>query len=112
MRGGPARLALEIRPRHQPAEIGVTGLVGGDQDNAALGEMPAVVVALLDAVGRPLELDHQLGPKQRLHALAGGLLGEFQRAEQIVGVGDTKRRLFVGLGQIEQMPELEGALEQ
>jgi hypothetical protein len=70
------------------------------------------VDALHHPVGRGFEIEHQLGPQQRLHALAGGLLGKFQRPEQIVGVGDAKRRLLVGLGQIEQRAELQRALEQ
>ena len=43
---------------------------------------------------------------------AGHLLGEFERAEHIVGVGQRQRRLPVGFGELGQSRDRQRALEQ
>ena len=106
LRRGAASFALEIGFRNKPREIGVAGLVSGDQHHAAFAKLAAIVAALDHPVGLRLEIEHQLGAEQRLHTLPGRLLGKFERAEEIVGIGDAEGRLFVGLGQIEQRAEL------
>ena len=35
---------------------------------------------------------------------AGKLVGEFERAEHVVGVGQRERRLAVGLGKLRELP--------
>ncbi len=39
-------------------------------------------------------------------------LGEFQRAEHVVGVGERERRLLVGLGELGQARERNRAFQQ
>ena len=51
---------------------------------------------------RVAEIDRRLRADDRLHAALGELLREFERAEQVVGVGDRERRHGVGLGELGQ----------
>src|ERR1700677_1502163 len=48
------------------------------------------------------EIDRHLRADDRLHPALGELLRKFERAEQIVGVGDRQRRHGVGLGELGQ----------
>ena len=43
---------------------------------------------------------------------AGQLLGEFERPEQIVGVGERERRLAVGLGEFGQAADRQRPFQQ
>ena len=51
-------------------------------------------------------------PGDRLDALPGELLGEFERAEQVVGVGQRQRRLPVGGRELGEVGDLQRPFEQ
>jgi len=109
--GGPwlaRRFAVEPGARDEPHQLLVAGLVAGDEDEAAgAGD------GKLEAARRRrtvAEIDAELHADDRLHALLGELLGKFQRAEQIVGVGDGQRRLLVGDRELGQPGDAQRAL--
>ena len=58
------------------------------------------------------EIDRERAADDRLDAGAGHLLGEFQRPEHVVGVGERQRRLVVGLGQLGQLGDGQRAFQQ
>ncbi len=94
---GLARRGLEKSPRGQAHQVAIAGLVGGEQDETRPGEP-------LDALPRATvvvaEIDRQRAADDRLDADAGKLVGEFQRPEHVVGIGERQRRLAVGLGEL------------
>ena len=62
--------------------------------------------------GRVGEIDRHLRADDRLHAALGELLRKFERAEQVVRVGDRQRRHGVGLGELGQRLDGQRALAQ
>ncbi len=58
------------------------------------------------------EIDAERAADDRLDAGAGHLLGEFQRTEHVVGVGQRQRRLAVLFGKLRQPRDRQRALEQ
>src|SRR5262245_54599798 len=58
------------------------------------------------------EIDGKLEAYDRLDAVARHLVGEFQRPEHVVGVGQGERRLAVGLGEFTELGDLDRALQQ
>ena len=56
------------------------------------------------------EIERQRAADDRLDAVAGELLGEFQRAEHVVGVGQRQRRLAVGLGELGELADRSARL--
>ncbi len=103
---------LGIKPQcggdaHQAA---VAGLVLGQENDRRARIVP------LDATpegGRRVgEIDRHLRADDRLHAALGELLREFERAEQVVGVGDRQRRHGVGLRELGQHFDGQRALAQ
>jgi hypothetical protein len=91
----------EDRARHQAREVAETRPRSGRHQHDAGFAGPGDMSALADPLFIGSEIDGQLHPHQGLNALLGRLLGEFQRTEQIAGVGNAQCGLFVGLGQLE-----------
>ncbi len=58
------------------------------------------------------EIDRHLRADDRLHAAFGEFFGKFERAEQVVGVGDRQRRHGVGLGELGQRLDGQRPLAQ
>ena len=58
------------------------------------------------------EIDGQRAADDRLDAGRRQLLGEFQRPEHVVGVGERERRLLVGFGELGQPRNGERAFQQ
>jgi hypothetical protein len=58
------------------------------------------------------EIDRHLRADDRLYAALGELLRKFERAEQVIGVGDRQRRHGVGLGELGQHFDGQRALAQ
>ena len=107
-----AIFTVEIGTADQPRHIAEADLVGRHQDDATLAEVAAIGVALLNPVFTATEIDGEFTAEQWLDALPSGLLGEFERAEKVVGVGNAERRLFVGFGELQHLPELQRPLQQ
>ena len=61
---------------------------------------------------RLLEADRELHAGDGLDAGARELLGEFEGAEEIVGVGERERRLLVGRRELRELRDLQRPLEQ
>src|SRR5215470_14251076 len=58
------------------------------------------------------EIDGKLEAYDRLDAVARHLVGEFQRPEHVVGVGQRECRLAVGLGELTELGDFDRALQQ
>ena len=58
------------------------------------------------------EIDRKFAADDRLDAVSRHLVGEFQRPEHVVGVGQRQRRLPVGLGEFAKLGDLDRALQQ
>src|SRR5262245_6420955 len=58
------------------------------------------------------EIDRKFEAYDRLDAVACHLVGEFQRPEHVVGVGQRERRLAVGLGELTELGDLDRALQE
>ncbi len=58
------------------------------------------------------EIDRQRTAYDRLDAGRRHLLGEFERAEHVVSVGEHQRRLPVGLGELGQPRDRQRAFKQ
>ena len=100
--------AFRGRRASQPHQVAVAGLARGQQHDRAAAPAPRpagrgsrVLVA---------EIDRQRAADDRLDAVARELLGEFQRAEQVVGVGQRQRRLLVGLGELGELADRSARL--
>ena len=104
------RRRIEEGARGQPHQAAIAGLGGGEQHDARAfgsriggGARPVIAVA---------EIDRQRAADDRLDAGGGELLGEFERAEHVVGVGERERRLLVGFRQLGQARDGERAFQQ
>ena len=85
---GLAGCVFEIGPADQPHQIAVAVLVRGNQhDRKKLGALP-LLVAAIGVMVFVAERDVELAADDRLDTFLDRLLGEFQRAEEVVGVGD------------------------
>ena len=109
-RGDARRVAerhVEIGPAREPHQVAVALL-------ALRQEHEVRRLDLLDARCRVrrLELHRKLHPGDRLDALLGKLLGKFERAEEVVGIGQRQRRLPVGRRELRQIGDLERPLEE
>ncbi len=108
MDGRMAARALLISPRDKFGEVGKPAGIGGDQDDRAFAEIDPV--GWLVRIGA--EVDGQFTPDDRLNALARGLFGKLQRAEEIVGVGNTDGGLSVRFGHVQNCAERQCSLKQ
>ena len=99
---------FQKRPRVQPHQAAVTALARRQQDDSRRrrGQRIARVRVLV------AEIDGELAADDRLDAVARHLVGEFQRPEHVVGVGQRQRRLAVGLRQLAELGDLDRALQQ
>ena len=113
----------------QPFELDVRGLMNRRfQERAGVQPHQAAIAALarrqqhdprrrrrqrIARVGVLVaEIDRELAADDRLDAVAGHLVGEFQRPEHVVGVGQRQRRLAVGLRQFAELADLDRPLQQ
>ena len=108
---GPlARIGREEGAARQLQEVAIAGLVLHQQHQGVRVRLPPVAdPAIAVAVLAP---DAQLAADDRLHAGLGRGRGEFERAEQIAGVGDGDRRHGLGAAQRHDLVDLERALGQ
>jgi hypothetical protein len=103
-----ARGRVEERARGQPHQVAVALLARGEQHQPWQPEGVAGVARRLLVA----EVDRERAADDRLDAAAGELVGELQRAEHVVGVGQRERRLAVGLGELRQLGDRQGAFQQ
>ena len=101
---------VEPQGGNKTHQIAVAGLVLRQENDWRARIVP------LDATpkggGRVAEIDRRLRADDRLHAAVGELLRKFERAEQVVGVGDRQSRHGVGLGELGQRLDGQRPLAQ
>ena len=99
---------FQERPRVQPHQAAIAALARRQQHDPRRrrGQRIARVGVLV------AEIDRELAADDRLDAIAGQLVGEFQRPEHVVGVGQRQRRLAVRLGEFRQLLDLDRSLQQ
>ena len=97
---------LQERPRIQPHQAAVAALARRQQNDPSRSDRIAGVGILI------AEIDGQFAADDRLDAVTRHLVGEFQRPEHVVGVGQRQRRLAVGLGQFPELLDLDRSLQQ
>ncbi len=105
-----ALLGIEPQSRDEAHEIAVAGLALRQEDDWGARIVP--LDATPEGRGGIGEIDRHLRADDRLDAALGELLRKFERAEQIVGVGDRERRHGVGLGELGQRLDGQRALAQ
>ena len=97
-----SQFELEMGTAHQPHQVDVAFLAldqqGQPVDRRQLA--PSRDAALLLAPQAEIATD------DRLHAALGGILGKFQRAEEVVAVGDGDRRHRLALGERDDLVDL------
>ena len=102
---------IEVDAADQPHQIGVAFLRSRNQhDRLQFGTLAAAVALPVGRFARKRQIE--LAAQDRLNAVLRGLLGEFKRAEQVVGVGDRDGRRLVLLRVADDLAELESALQQ
>ncbi len=91
-------------------QVAVAGLGRGEQHEARhRGDRRAARPHLVFLVAT---VDRQRTADDRLDARARHLVGEFERAEHVVAVGEGQRRLMVGLGELGELGDRQRPLEQ
>ena len=94
----PDLAGREIDLGREAHQIGVALRVLGEQRDAAVGMRPIEVAAGSTGLALGGEGQRERETDDRLDAGLGERLGEFQRAEEIVGVGQRERGSPVGAG--------------
>ena len=99
---------LQERPGVQPHQAAIALLARCQQHDPRRRRQGAMArVRILVA-----EVDAEFEADDRLNAIARQLVGEFQTAEHVVGVGQGQRRLPVGLRQLGQLGDFHRAFQQ
>ena len=99
---------LQERPRVQPHQAAIAALARGQQHDSRRRRRKRVArVGVLVA-----KIDRELAADDRLDAIARHLVGEFQRPEHVVGVGQRQRRLAVGFRKLAELGDLDRTLQQ
>ncbi|MGY4469495.1 hypothetical protein ACVWWK_005204 [Bradyrhizobium sp. LB9.1b] len=104
--GGVGVGRLQERARVQPHQAAVAALLRGQQYHAR-GQKRVARTGILVA-----EIDRDLAADDRLDAGARHLVGELQRTEHVVGIGQRQGRLMVFLRKLGELGDLDRALEQ
>ena len=99
---------LEVGPAHELHQIGVARLVHGEERDRAVARFTRNRRAL-DRIGLVLlEIDVERNADDGLDAGLGELVGELQRAEEIVGVGEPQRRIAISGGELGELRRSAG----
>ena len=108
-----ARLGFEKRPGNQRHQVVVPLLVLRQEDQRVALPFPSVARARArGALGRGSGVHRGHGEPatdDRLHSPGSGRHGEFERAEQIVGVGHRDGRHRFGDAELHKIGDLDGA---
>ena len=99
---------LQERPRVQPHQAAIAALARRQQHDSRRRRRKRVArIGVLVA-----EIDREFAADDRLDAVARHLVGEFQRPEHVVGVGQRQRRLTVGFRKFAELGDLDRTLQQ
>ncbi len=102
------RRGLEEGARVEPHQAAIAARARGEEHDARRLRRRAVAPARL-LIG---EIDGERAAHDRLDAGMRHLVGELERAEHVVGVGERERRLPVGLGELGETGDGQRAFEQ
>ena len=108
--GSSPSVGSSHKRRDQAHQVAVAGLVLRQEHDRGPRVVP--LDGAQEGGGGVAEIDRRLRADDRLHARLGELLREFERAEQVVGVGDRHRRHRVGLGELGQRLDRQRPLAQ
>ena len=103
------RRRFEEGPRAQPHQAAIARLARGEQHDPRQRARSSGKPRIARLVA---EIDRERAADDRLDAGRGHLVGEFQRAEHVVGVGQRQRRLLVGLGELGELADRQRAFQQ
>jgi len=90
---------FQERPRVQPHQAAITALARRQQDDPCGTRRQHAAHGWVDVA----EIHRELAAHDRLDAVPRHLVGEFQRPEHVVGVGQRQRRLAVGLRELAEL---------
>ncbi len=103
-----ARRGVEEGARGEPHQVAIAILARRQQDEARQPRRMALMARRLLVA----EIDAERAADDRLDARTAQLVGEFERAEHVVAVGQGERGLAVGLGELGELADGQRALEQ
>ena len=109
------RGGIQMRPAHELHHVGVAGLARRKQRDRPVPRAPLRRHAsgLLDRLRLALrEIDVQSHADDRLDAGLRELVGELERAEEVVGIGQAQRRQLVRRGELGELRDRQRTLEQ
>ncbi len=99
---------LQEGARIEPHQAAITTFARRQQhDPRRRGRLRAARARVMVA-----EIDREFAAGDRLDAVARHLVGELQRPEHVVGVGQSQRRLAVGFRKFAELGDLDRALQQ
>ena len=98
--------SIDERAARDAHQIGVT--LGGRREEHDRRQLPARLTLPLGIA----ELERELQAHDRLNAFARELLGEFERAVEVVGVGQRQCRHLVGARKLGELGDRQRPLEQ
>ena len=102
---------LQIGPADQSDQVGVADFIcSNERDGAQVRPLLAAVALSVVALAAKCQVD--LAAHDRLNTVLDRLLGEFQRAEQVVGVGDRDGRSLILDGVPNDRSKLQRAFQQ
>ena len=98
----------EVCPRDEPQQAQVALFAGGQQhDPRQLGRSRATRPGVeIPEIHRECAADHRLNPR------GSHFVGEFQRPEHVVGVGECQGGLAIGFGELRELADRHRAFEQ
>jgi hypothetical protein len=106
-----ARRGFEESARDEPQQIAIA-LLARCQQHQPRKSMAGSVRTLSRSVIMVGEIDSKGAADDRLDAGAGKLLGEFERTEHVVDIGERERGLPVGLGKLGEPRDRQRPFEQ
>ncbi len=102
-----------MRAADELHQVGVAGLACGKKRNRSVARTARGSPRLLDRLRLALgEIDVQGHADDGLDAGVRELVGELQRAEEVVGIGEPESRQLVGCGELGELWDRERTLEQ
>ena len=99
---------LQKRPRVQPHQAAIAALARRQQHDPRRPRRKRAACIGIDVA----EIDRELAADDRLDAVARHLVGEFQRPEHVVGVGERQGRLAVRFRELAELCNLDRTLQQ
>ena len=101
---------IEKRERGQPHQVAIAVLIHRQQNQPR--QFPRRPADRAQALILIAKIDRERTADNRLNAGASHLVGEFQRTEHVVGVGQRERGLAVVFGELRELRDRQRAFQQ